>query len=215
MPGHAFPADHPGDEKELLLDWLGFLRDVVVRKASVEDRQAHWRPEHRLLTLVGIVNHLTHVEWRWIDGGFLGVPIGRSEAEFHPGEELVIASALDAYQQRAGKTDALMRSTPLDARCRLEGEERVSLRWVLLHLINETARHAGHADAVRELLDGTTGEQSRRRPVPLTHPHPLASQRADRGIGAPCPAQDSAGAGTRQNGRPSGSKNTRQRSPPG
>ncbi|MHB1615073.1 MAG: mycothiol transferase [Actinomycetes bacterium] len=158
MPGHAFPVDHPGAEKELLLDWLGFLRDAVVRKASVEDRQAHWRPECRLLTLVGIVNHLTHVEWRWIDGGFLGMPIDRSEAEFHPGDELAIAVALDAYEQRAAKTDALVRSTALDAQCRLTGEAPVSLRWVLLHLINETARHAGHADAVRELLDGMTGE---------------------------------------------------------
>ncbi len=158
VPDHAFPVDHPGAEKELLLDWLAFLRGAVVRKASVEDRQAHWLPDGRLLSLVGIVNHLAHVEWRWIDGGFLGVPIERSEAEFHPGEELAIGAALEAYEQRAAKTDALVRSTALDAPCRLEGEEHVSLRWVLLHLINEMARHAGHADAVRELLDGTTGE---------------------------------------------------------
>ena len=158
MPGPAFPVDHPGDEKELLLDWLGFLRGAVVRKASVEDWQAHWCPDGKLLSLIGIVNHLTHVEWRWIDGGFLGVSVDRSEAEFHPGEELPVAAALDAYQERASKTDALVRSTALDALCRLKGEERVSLRWVLLHLINKTARHAGHADVVRELLDGTTGE---------------------------------------------------------
>lgn len=158
MRDDAFPVDHPGDEKELLLDWLAFLRGAVVRKASVENRQAHWRPNHQLLSLVGIVNHLTHVEWRWIDGGFLGVPIDRSESEFHPGEELSIAAALAAYEQRAAKTDALVRSTALDAPCRLKGQDGVSLRWVLVHLINETARHAGHADAVRELLDGTTGE---------------------------------------------------------
>jgi len=158
VPGHAFPSDHPGEEQELLLDWLAYLRGAVARKASVEEPQAHWRPNGQLLSLVGIVNHLTQVEWRWIDGGFLGVPVDRSEAEFHPGEELRIGAALDAYQQRAGKTDTLVRSTALDAPCRLEGEEHVSLRWVLVHLLNETARHAGHADAVRELLDGTTGE---------------------------------------------------------
>lgn len=158
MPDAAFPVDHPGDEKELLLDWLVFLRGAVVRKASVDNDQAHWRPDRQLLSLVGIVNHLTHVEWRWIDGGFLGVPTGRSEAAFHPGEELTISAAVATYQQRAAKTDALVRSTALDAPCRLKGQDRVSLRWVLVHLINETARHAGHADAVRELLDGTTGE---------------------------------------------------------
>ena len=158
MLDHPFPVDHPGNEKELLLDWLGFLRSAVVRKASLEDLQAHWRSNGQLLSLVGIVNHLTHVEWRWIDGGFLGVPVDRSEAEFHPGEELTIIDAIDAYRQRAAKTDALVHSTALDAQCLLQVEERVSLRWVLLHLINETARHAGHADAVRELLDGTKGE---------------------------------------------------------
>jgi len=153
-----FPVDHPGDDKGLLLDWLGFLRGAVVRKASVPDPDAHWQPDGRLLSLVAIVNHLTHVEWRWIDGGFLDATVDRSEAEFRPGDELTIGAALDAYEQRAAATDAFVRSTLLDAACRLQGEAGVSLRWVLLHLINETARHAGHADAVREMLDGATGE---------------------------------------------------------
>lgn len=158
MPDHSFPVDHPDDEKELLLDWLRFLRGAVVRKASVGNQNAHWRPEERLLSLIGIVNHLTHVEWRWIDGGFLGVGVERDEAEFQPGEELTIDAAIGAYQKRWLMTDTLVRSTPLDNSCQLEGQGDVSLRWVLLHLINETARHGGHADAVRELLDGTTGE---------------------------------------------------------
>ncbi len=158
MPDHGFPVDHPNNDKELFLDWLGFLRGAVVRKAAVDDRHAHWRPEDRVLSLVGIVNHLTCVEWRWIDGGFLEAKVERTEAEFHPGDGLTIEAALDAYQERSARTDTLVRSTSLNAACRLEGEEGVSLRWVLLHLINETARHAGHADAVRELLDGTTGE---------------------------------------------------------
>lgn len=158
MLAHGFPVDHPGDEKELLLDWLDFLRGAVARKTSVGDQHAHWRPDNRLLSLIGIVNHLTHVEWRWIDGGFLGVEVGRDEAEFQPGAELTIDAALDAYQDRWLKTDTLVRSTPLDAPCQLDGQAAVGLRWVLLHLINETARHAGHADAVRELLDGTIGE---------------------------------------------------------
>lgn len=158
VPGHSFPVDHPDDEKELLLDWLGFLRGAVVRKASVDNRNARWRPENRLISLIGIVNHLTHVEWRWIDGGLLGVGVERYEAEFQPGEELTIDAAIAAYQERWLTTNALVRSTPLDVSCQLEGQADVGMRWVLLHLINETARHAGHADAVRELLDGTTGE---------------------------------------------------------
>lgn len=152
----AFPGDD-GDEAELLLNWLGYLRGAVARKLDgVSDEGSRQRPEGRLLPLLGIVNHLTHVEWRWIDGGILGEAVSRGEEEFFPGPELTVTAALDAYRRRAAATDAVVRSHPLDTAClRREG---TSLRWVLLHLVNETARHAGHADAVRELLDGTTGE---------------------------------------------------------
>lgn len=51
MLAHGFPVDHPGDEKELLLDWLDFLRGAVARKTSVGDQHAHWRPDNRLLSL--------------------------------------------------------------------------------------------------------------------------------------------------------------------
>ena len=146
------------DERELLLSWLGYLRGAVVRKVDgLRDQDGHWTPDGRLIPLVGLVNHLTHVEWRWIDGGMLGEEVSRHEEEFHPGPELTVEAALAEYRERAAATDATVRSMPsLDVPC-LRGEGR-DLRWVLIHLINETARHAGHADAVRELLDGTTGE---------------------------------------------------------
>jgi hypothetical protein len=67
-----------------------------------------------------------------------------------------LAAAPTAYRERAAATDATVMVTPLDQPCL--SEPGADLRWVLLHLINETARHAGHADATRELLDGTTGE---------------------------------------------------------
>lgn len=91
MPERAFPVAHHADDKELLLDWLGFLRGAVARKASVGGRGAHWRPRGRLLSLVGIVNHLTRVEWRRLGGGFLGTEVERSEAEFHIPERRVAA----------------------------------------------------------------------------------------------------------------------------
>jgi uncharacterized damage-inducible protein DinB len=146
------------DERELLLAWLGYLRGAVVRKLERLDEQgAHWRPEGRLLSLLGIVNHLTNVEWRWIDGGFLGEPTERREEEFTPGDELTVPDALARYSARAASSDRTVRSlASLNVPCRTE--PGTDLRWVLLHLLNETARHAGHADAVRELLDGVTGE---------------------------------------------------------
>ncbi|MEP6655325.1 MAG: DUF664 domain-containing protein, partial [Myxococcales bacterium] len=118
--------------------------------------QARWTPNGALICLLGIINHLTHVEWRWIDGGMLGRETSRSEAEFAPGPELTAEDALAAYRERAAATDAAVVAMALDQPCR--SEPGADLRWVLLHLINETARHAGHADATRELLDGAIGE---------------------------------------------------------
>jgi len=152
----GFPRGNP-DERELLLQWLDYLRGAIVRKIEgLTDEQARWRPDGKLISLLGIINHLTHVEWRWIDGGMLGAEVSRSEEEFTPGPELTVAAAIAAYRERAVRTNAVIRSTPLSQpHRRYQGAD---LRWVILHLINETARHAGHADATRELLDGWTGE---------------------------------------------------------
>ncbi|RSM61820.1 mini-circle protein [Actinoplanes sp. ATCC 53533] len=153
----GFPTGTP-DELELFLRWLAFLRGAVLRKASgVTDEQSRWRPDGKLLPLLGLVNHLTHVEWRWIDGAMLGRPTGKEEAEYFPGPELTIEAALAAYRERAAATDAAVRDLR-DLETRSRADDGTDLRFVLIHLINETARHAGHADAVRELLDGTTGE---------------------------------------------------------
>jgi uncharacterized damage-inducible protein DinB len=159
VPAEAEPVFPVGntDERELLLSWLAWLRGAVLRKIDgLSDTDARWTPERRLISLLGIVNHLTHVEWRWIDGALLGAETSRLEAEFRPGAELTVATAVAAYRDRARATDEYARSTPLLQPTR--NADGTDLRWVLLHLINETARHAGHADATRELLDGLTGE---------------------------------------------------------
>ena len=152
----SFPRG-TSDERELLLRWLRYLRGAVIAKIDgLSNDQARWRPEGALISLLGIVNHLTQVEWRWLDGGMFGRDTSRSEAEFAPGPELTAADAVAAYRVRGTATDDAVRCLPLSQPCLTE--EGADLRWVLLHLINETARHAGHADATRELLDGRTGE---------------------------------------------------------
>jgi len=146
------------DERELLLQWLGYQRGAVVRNLEgLDDRQARWTPDGGLLPLLGIVHHLTRVEWRWIEGGFRGAAVSRSEREFDPGPEVDRERAVAAYRTQWSSTDAAARTIPLDEVGAGWAGGR-DLRFVLLHLVNETARHAGHADATRELLDGTTGE---------------------------------------------------------
>src|SRR3954470_13674539 len=144
------------DERVLLLAWLAHQRNSVLRKlADLDEEQARWTPADALIPLLGIVNHLTQVEWRWTAGMMLGESTSRSEAEFRPGPEVTVGTAVTRYRERARATDDLVRTMALDQPT-TDGSGR-DLRWVLLHLIEETARHAGHADATRELLDGTTG----------------------------------------------------------
>jgi uncharacterized damage-inducible protein DinB len=153
----GFP-EGTADELELYLRWLAFLRGAILRKAlGLTDEQARWHPDGKLLPLLGVVNHLTGVETRWIDGEMFGVATTKADDEYEPGAGTTIEAAIAAYRRRAEATDGAVReiadlSTPT---CSADGTD---LRFVLIHLINETARHAGHADATRELLDGTTGE---------------------------------------------------------
>jgi uncharacterized damage-inducible protein DinB len=148
------------DERELLLSFLAHQREkVVATLAGLTDEQARWRPDGKLISLLGIVNHLTHVEWRWIDGSLLRQTVSRSEDEFHPGDDVTLAGVLDAYARRGAETERAVRDAPgLNTPCvgRAPGLEGMDLRFVLLHLIEETAHHAGHADSTREMLDGAT-----------------------------------------------------------
>ena len=161
LPRMSQPPESPQpgpiqDEAELVLAWLDHLRESILTKvADLDEQQARWRPDGALIPLLGIVNHLTHVEWRWIDGAVGGAEVSRSEAEFAPGPELTVADAVSRYRDQARATAQAVRSLPMTQEC-ADGSGR-DLRWVLLHLVEETARHAGHADATRELLDGVTG----------------------------------------------------------
>jgi hypothetical protein len=155
------PLDPPAtsDERELLLSFLQLQRELVVWSArDLTEEQARWQPDGRLIPIIGILNHLTHVEWRWIDGSYLHLgTVWRDEAEFTVGPERTLAEVVDAYAERAERTDRAVRDAPgLDVPCvRPEAHADVDLRWVLVHLVEETAHHAGHADATREMLDGT------------------------------------------------------------
>ena len=160
------PVVPTADERALLLRFLARQRQEVVATADgLTDEQARWTPDGRLLSITGVINHLTKVEWRWVEGRFLGREFPPRNDEFHP--TINIASAVDAYRAQAQRTDEIVRAADLSAPC-LGSEEGLppahvllglarplDLRWVVLHLIEETAHHAGHADATREMLDGT------------------------------------------------------------
>ena len=165
LPSTVVPTS---DERELLLRFLQRQREEVAATADgLSDDQARWTPDGRLLPIIGIVNHLTHAEWRWTEGRYLGKVFPPRTDEFAP-SDVTLDDVRVAYWEQAQRTDEIVRGAPsLAAPCvGREGElppahellgldAPLDLRWAVLHLIEETAHHAGHADATREMLDGT------------------------------------------------------------
>jgi hypothetical protein len=116
------------------------------------------------MTISGLVSHLRWVEYQWFEVGLLGGEYHGLCTEDDPDREMriavriPIAQLLDEYESGCARYRELAASLDLEtpSKCRLEGE-LFNLRYVLLHLIEETARHNGHIDILRELADGATG----------------------------------------------------------
>jgi hypothetical protein len=156
------------DEAELLLGYVRWQREqVVATAAGLTEAQLRWTPDDHLLPVIGIINHLARMEWRWIEGRYLGSRFPARIDEFAVDADVAGGDVIDGYFEQAQRTEAIVRAAPtLDAPCLGEEggggpahlllgfDQPVTLRWVLLHLIEETAHHAGHADATREMLDG-------------------------------------------------------------
>ena len=112
-----------------------------------------------------VLNHLRWVERSWVNHDLFGneddAPwtAERPDAEMEEGSTLPIADVIALYEQEAARTRAVFAEVDLDMVRRNEGRPQpVTARWILLHLIEETARHNGHLDILRELADGTTGD---------------------------------------------------------
>jgi uncharacterized damage-inducible protein DinB len=157
------------EEREVLLGFLRWKREQIVATADgLDEDQLRWTPDGRLLPIIGIINHLAHMEWRWIEGRYLGAEFPPREVnEFVVPADLRGAEVIAAYAAQAQRTEDFIRRAPsLDAPCVGEEGDRgpvhtifgfddpVSLRWVLAHVIDDTSHHAGHADSTREMLDG-------------------------------------------------------------
>jgi uncharacterized damage-inducible protein DinB len=158
-------AAHHGDERTALLGFLQRQRDLVawkLRDASDEVLGGAMTPTG--MSLPGLVRHLTNVERSWLREVFAGEQ-GLAydwtdedpEAEWRVPAGTRMADLLVAYAAESGECDAVVRAAPsLDG---ISSQRDMSLRWILLHLIEETARHLGHIDVLREQADGSTGEE--------------------------------------------------------
>ena len=164
--GVTEPA-HLGDERTTLLGFLQRQRDLVAWKVSEapDETLASVRAPSGL-TLHGIVRHLTNVERSWFReffAGETGLHFDSSDedpdADFRA-EGVPMNDLLAAYAAETAKCDEVIAAAPtLDATATSsDGMYTFSLRWVIAHMIEETGRHLGHMDLLRERADGAVGE---------------------------------------------------------
>jgi uncharacterized damage-inducible protein DinB len=167
-----YEPDDVGDEWTLLTQFLDHHRSVLVRKAEgLDAAQLATRLGPSELTIGGLIKHMALVEHAWFHERLLGrdtlEPWASVDWKADPDWEFHTAIHDDPAELLALYHDACERSRAavtevgdLDAmtvKANRRGE-RFNLRWLLLHMIEETARHNGHADLLRESIDGTTGD---------------------------------------------------------
>jgi uncharacterized damage-inducible protein DinB len=147
-----------GSERDTVQALLQYQRDSLVRKvAGVDEAAARRELVTSGTTLLWLIKHIAHAESIWILQRFAGEAVAIADDAVGPDDTL--AGAVADYRATWLRTDAIVSATQsLDEPCcSIGGEAPVNLRWVLMHLLEETARHAGHADILRELIDGNTG----------------------------------------------------------
>jgi len=158
-----------GDEKESLRTALDRHRDVVLWKVQgLDDEQLRRPMTPSGTTLLGLVKHLA-----WVDSGWFCETFGRevetlpSISEDDEDSDLRIAAdettqdILSYYARARAASDKVIDALEVDALGTAWFGDQVSMRWVLIHMVEETARHAGHVDILRELIDGATGDHNR------------------------------------------------------
>jgi uncharacterized damage-inducible protein DinB len=153
-----------GDERPMLEAWLEFHRATLLWKCSgLSDQQLKLRSAPpSSLSLLGLVRHMTEVERSWFRrriGGEDAPPLYYTEAgpddDFDTLDDTDVATVFAAYQRELDLCRAVLAAHSLDEVVR---EGTTSVRWIVTHMIEEYARHNGHADLLREAIDGAKGD---------------------------------------------------------
>jgi uncharacterized damage-inducible protein DinB len=160
----------PATEREAMCGFLDLQRAALVRKVEgVDDVAARRAPTASSLSLLGLLKHCALWERRWFQIIVAGrtfpgewpeieVPGEEMEAEeFRVDEHDTVRHWVAYFNEQASISRQITADRDLNAPCAWPPLADRNLRWVLLHMIEETARHAGHADIIRETLDGSRG----------------------------------------------------------
>ena len=164
----VFQVPVSGGEKESLKAALERHRDVVLWKVEgLTDEQLRRPMTPSGTNLIGIVKHLANVEYLWFcstfgrpsDGIALDVMLANPDIDMRAGPKETTAEILTFYGRARAAADQAIDDLFLDARGRSWTGKEVTMRWVLIHMVEEVCRHAGHMDILRELIDGQTGDR--------------------------------------------------------
>jgi hypothetical protein len=157
-----------GDDPTMLPPWLDYQRATLLWKCQLLDGAALARRSvpPSPISLLGIVRHMTLVEWWWFERVFTGSdtprPIpGEPEAD-DDWNDLEPARAMEDIERFQRQCDVsreiVAGAESMDQLAANARDDDISLRWIMVHMIEEYARHNGHADLMRELIDGAVGE---------------------------------------------------------
>jgi len=157
------------DEKTTLLAFLDFYREVMkakVRGLSEEDANRRLVPSQT--TLASLIKHLTRVETSWFQHRLAQIPLDEFPAlkhvvenpdtDFFVGDDETVDVLCARYDEACERSREVAASMQLDDVVPHPALGEVTMRWIVVHMIEETARHAGHADILREQIDGSTGD---------------------------------------------------------
>jgi uncharacterized damage-inducible protein DinB len=163
-----FRQDPPyvADERTMYQSWLDFHRGTLLWKCDqLSDEQLKTASvDPSSLTLLGLVRHMSDVERAWFRIRAGGVPLPAlycpeqdPDGDFNNVPDAVVRADLAAFRAECLAADEAVRAMPLEHTF-THRDHQISLRWVYLHMIEEYARHNGHADLLRERIDGATGD---------------------------------------------------------
>jgi hypothetical protein len=157
------PQPLGSDEETLLLGWLAYFRDAIRRKSAglTADQLIARSSPPSALSLLGIVRHLSEMERVYVHFALQGGALNLRYCTDDPEADIEgvrvddCDGSLEAWQEDCRSSDILIRASDLDSEAPGNG---LSVRWNIIKLLGEYARHAGHADLLRESIDGSTGE---------------------------------------------------------
>ena len=168
MPAPRIRPPGGADERTQLVGWLDLQRSLVHFKCEgLSDEDAHRAllPTSPAMTVAGLVSHLRWVEHCWFEVLFLdhgadeNPQFGPVEAADFQVDGAPLGRLLDEYARQCTASNEIVATASLDdlGRNAEYGADTLSLRWILLHMLEEVARHVGQLDIIREQLDGATG----------------------------------------------------------